>query len=429
VSIPCDVAIAGGGAIGCALAVALARDGYDVVLLEPKPPPAFDAAAPHDLRTYALSPASIAQLTRLGAWAGVLARRASPYARMQVWADDPTRGIAFDAALVGEPMLGAIVEDRALRDALWQVVLGEPRIATHAASVSSLEADARRVRLGLDDGATIDARLAVAADGGQSRVRALAGLDGATGTVVGGASAPMPHSREAVKSIGAEAPPTTGGEAQRAIVANVRTTRPHEATAWQRFTPDGPLAFLPLSNGESSIVWSVREARARDLLALDDGAFARELGAAFQHRLGEISSVSARASFPLVPMHAPRYVADRVALVGDAAHVVLPLAGQGLNLGLLDSAALADVLREARDDPGDAAALGRYARWRRADNALAGNAFVALDRLFRAEAPGVAWLRAAGLALADRIAPLKREFALQASGFAGRVPTLSRRLA
>ena len=425
----CDVAVAGGGAIGCALALALARDGCEVALLEPKPPAPFDASAPHDLRTYALSPASIAQLTRLGAWGGVLERRASPYARMEVWADDAARGIAFDAALVGEPMLGAIVEDRALRDALWQAVLGEPRIATHAASVSSLEADARRVRLGLDDGTAIDALLAVAADGGQSRVRALAGLDAVV--TVGGASAPT-----GAAPVGAEAPPTMRGsrllaprEAQRALVANVRTTRPHQATAWQRFTPDGPLAFLPLSNGESSIVWSVREARAQSLLALDDAAFASELADAFQHRLGDVVPVSPRASFPLAPMHAQRYASTRVALVGDAAHVVLPLAGQGLNLGLLDAAALAEVLADARSDPGDAAALERYARWRRADNALSANAFLALDRLFRAEAPGVAWLRATGLALADRIAPLKRELALQASGFAGRVPTLSRRLA
>jgi len=396
-----DVAIAGGGAIGAALALALAKEGCEVALIEPQAPAAFDPSAPHDLRAYALSPASIALLERLGVWRDVVTRRVSPYATMKVWSDDMSRGIAFDAKLIGETKLGAIVEDRALRDALWQRVVASPRIVLHAAALERFEALRTHARLALAGGTSVDAALAVAADGARSTLRTLAGLD---------ATASDPH--------------------QRAIVANVRTERPHEATAWQRFTEHGPLAFLPLSNGECSIVWSVPEAVATELLALDDAAFRARLGSAFQHRLGEIVESSKRLAFPLSSMNAPRYVGERVALVGDAAHVVLPLAGQGLNLGLLDAAALVEVLRDAPDrDAGAAEALERYERWRKPDNARAAQTFVALDRLFRAPTSAIAWIRGTGLVIADHIAPLKREIALQASGFGGRVPALSQRLA
>ncbi|HVF34430.1 MAG TPA: FAD-dependent monooxygenase, partial [Candidatus Saccharimonadia bacterium] len=266
----------------------------------------------------------------------------------------------------------------------------------------SVDVDRGRARLALADGTRLAAQLAVAADGARSTLRALSGLD----------------------------PPVDAvGSGMRALVANLRTERPHESTAWQRFTSDGPLAFLPLSNGECSIVWSLADARADELLGLDDDAFRTCVGAAFEHRLGAIVACSARAAFPLAPMLAPRYAAERVVLVGDAAHVVLPLAGQGLNLGLLDVAALCEVLADAgRDELGAPATLARYERWRRADNALAARAFELLDRLFRSQSPGIAWLRGTGLSLAASIAPLRREFALQASGFAGRVPALSRRL-
>lgn len=397
-----DVAIAGGGAVGTALALALARGGLEVALIEPQEPAPWNAAGPHDLRTYALSPASVALLSRLDVWSDVRARRASAYNRMCVWENDPALALAFGAELIGESQLGWIVEDAVLRDALWQRARAEPRVAILAGAASDFEAGAAGARLATGDSRALRVRLAVAADGGASPLRALAGLaveDHAYG--------------------------------QRAVVANVRTQLPHQATAWQRFTPEGTLAFLPLANGESSIVWSLPDARARDVLALDDAAFRVQVGESFQQRLGEVVGSSARASFPLRMQLAPRYVAPRVALVGDAAHVVHPLAGQGLNLGLLDVAALADVLAQAREqgeDLGNAAVLARYEAWRRADVAAGARAFDAIDRLFRNPVAGVSWLRRTGLALVDRIAPLKREFALHASGFAGRVPALSRRL-
>ena len=201
-----DVAVAGGGAIGCALALALARDGFDVALIEPQPPAPFDPAAPHDLRTYAMSPASIALLERLGAWRGVVARRVSPYAHMRVWSDDASRGIAFDAGLIGERSLGAIVEDRALRDALWGLVAAHARITIHAASLVALDLRGQGERrdhaaLTLDRGgatSTIEATLAVAADGARSTLRKLAGLD-----------------------------PDAASPTQRAVIANLLTGRPH----------------------------------------------------------------------------------------------------------------------------------------------------------------------------------------------------------
>lgn len=430
-----EVAIAGGGPVGLALALALARLGYEVALIEPQPRPALDAAPDdYDLRTYALSNASVALLTRLAAWPAVAGARAAPYAAMRVWEDAPERALGFDAKLVGEAVLGHIVEDRVLRAALFERVVQEPRIAVLASRVEAFErgepvaaahagevgaarlVESRAATLRLADGAVLRVKLAVAADGAGSTLRELGGL-AMTGEPA----------------------------AQRAIVANVRVERAHESTAWQRFTADGPLAFLPLGGRNCGVVWSVPQVRAAELLALDDDAFRAVLGEAFQWRLGAVETTSPRASFPLLPQLASRYVGARLALVGDAAHTVLPLAGQGLNLGLLDVAALAEVLeaetaggsrlaradavsRAAVADPGDATLLARYERARASDNALAASTFRALDRLFRSRTPGAAWLRRSGLSLVDQVLPLKRELALVASGFAGRVPPLARRL-
>jgi 2-octaprenyl-3-methyl-6-methoxy-1,4-benzoquinol hydroxylase/2-octaprenylphenol hydroxylase len=202
-------------------------------------------------------------------------------------------------------------------------------------------------------------------------------------------------------------------------VTHVRTEHPHQQTAWQRFLKEGPIAFLPLADGRSSIVWSVSQADAERLLALGDEAFCAELGAAFDFRLGRITATTERASFPLRMKLAERYLAPRFVLIGDAAHAVHPLAGQGVNLGLRDVGELRSVLVEARDAKRDFAAesvLRRYERRRRSDNTLSAHAFDAIQRVFGSDAMPLAALRGAGLAVVNKIAPLKQAFARHAAG-------------
>ncbi len=258
------------------------------------------------------------------------------------------------------------------------------------ANVVATEASAERRTLALDDGTSLAARLVIAADGAESALRGLAGI--------------------AVRE---------RGYAQRAIVAHVATDRPHESTAWQRFLPDATLAFLPLGDGRSSIVWSAPEHDVDRLLALDDAAFCRELGVAFDFRLGNVTATTRRAAIPLRLLLAERYIAPRLALVGDAAHVVHPLAGQGVNLGLRDAAELADALSAARDGKRDIAAesvLRRYERRRRSDDSLSAYAFDGIQHAFGSDWLPLAMARGAALSIVDRLPPLKRLFARHAAG-------------
>lgn len=396
-----DVAIVGAGAVGTALALALDLAGFAVVLIETREPTHFDEDR-YDPRVYALSPATLALLARIGVRDALAALRAMPYRRMHVWQDEVLRGLEFDAALIGEPDLGWIVEDSALRQVLWDA-LARSRVELRLpAQVQHFEPATGDVRLVLDAGPSVRASLVVATDGANSPLRALAGL-----TID-----PEPY-----------------GEC--GVVAHVSTSQSHQRTAWQRFTPDGPLAFLPLADGRSSIVWSVRDAQARDLLRLPEAEFAARVADAFQHHLGEVRIAGERLAFPLRLQLARRWIGPRIALAGDAAHAVHPLAGQGLNLGFLDVGALVATLIEAREmrtDPGSPKALRAYERWRQAEAVTAARGFDLLDGLFRSDAPGLSWLRATGLDLVNRMRPLKREFAWHAAGFAGRVPPLCRRL-
>lgn len=404
-----DILVVGGGPAGQAATLALADSGASVMLLDAAPAPAPasapvrmpDAAAQaRDLRVFALSPASIRLLRAVGAWPLVQPERACAYRRMRVWTDDPAHGLHFDAASLGWPALGHIVEHTQLQQSLARAIAQRGLRVRHDARVAELAADGDGIEALLSNGERLRARLIVAADGAGSALRGMAGIE------------------------------TRGVEyGQSGLVANVRTVVAHGDTAWQRFVSTGPLAFLPLPDGGCSIVWSLPDDEARRLQAAPQERFESELALAAGGVLGRVRLESVRVLFPLRRQLAQRYHAGRVVLVGDAAHVVHPLAGQGLNLGLLDVAALADVLGDAgsrRADPGADAFLERYARWRQGDNLLAAHAFEAIDRLYRASAAPVHLLRDLGQRLIDRMPPVKRAFVLHASGLAGRVPSRCR---
>jgi len=386
-----DVAIVGAGMVGAALALSLARAGFDVVVVEPRPPSPWRSEDEIDLRVVALAPSSVDLFGRLDVWTSIAAARACAYRHMQVWDALAPGQLRFDAADQGMAALGQIVENRLIQHTLWRALEADPRIALRCpAEVTATQVDDERRTLVLGDDSRIAARLVVAADGGDSDLRKMAGIE----------------TRD--RDYG-----------QRAVVAHVATERAHEDTAWQRFLPGATLAFLPLADGRSSIVWSVPEGEAARLLALDAGAFCAELGAAFDFRLGAIQATTARAAFPLRLRLAERYLAPRFTLIGDAAHVVHPLAGQGVNLGLRDADELAGVLVEARDAKRDfagSAVLRRFERRRRSDNALSAHAFDTIQRVFASESMPLAALRGAALTVVDKIGPLKRLLAGHAAG-------------
>lgn len=373
----CDIAVVGGGVVGAAAALALSRSGFDVQLIErgaPPPPPADD----YDLRVYAIAPSSAALLRGLGVWQQLPAQRLCAYQRMRVWESAPERALDFGAADVAENQLGWIAEQSQLLSALWQAL--PAGVARANTSVDSARFD-NGAQLQTSAGA-LQARLVIAAEGAGSPLRESAGI----------ATAEREYQ-------------------QLALVTHVQTREPHRGAALQRFLPGGPLAFLPLADGRRSIVWSLPVEEARHLQALPEAEFHQQLGRAIQFETGEIIGSTPRSLFPLRLMHASEYVRDALALVGDSAHVIHPLAGQGVNLGLADVGELVRVLIEARDRRSDwagARALRRYERARKAANLEMLALTDLLDRSFRNSLPGLPRLLDTGLALLDRVAPAKQ---------------------
>lgn len=385
-----DVAVVGGGMVGAAAALALARAGFATALLEARAPQPWNGREEVDLRVVGLAPSSIALLDDLGVWTSIRQSRASAYSRMHVWDAESGAAIDFDAKDEGRSELGYIVENSLVQWTLWQALetAGVQRLCP--AEVRAFDTGDDRIQLQLADGGSCTAALLVAADGAASPLRQLAGIG-------------------------------TGGRdyAQRAVVAHVATERPHADTAWQRFLPSGPLALLPLADGRSSLVWSLPEAEAQRVLALDEQHFLDELGAASDFRLGRIVATTRRAAFPLKLQLAESYQADRLVLLGDAAHTVHPLAGQGVNLGLRDVAELRDTLvaaRAAGRDIGAAHVLRRYARRRRSADTLDAMGFDALARIYAWQSPALIAARGLGVRLLDRLDPLKRRIAAHAAG-------------
>lgn len=387
-----DLLIVGAGVVGAALATALCDSGLRIAVLDAREPPRFDPDAEWDLRVFALSPASKRFLGACGAWQGIPSERICAYTAMHVW-DASGRGhIHFDCAEIGETVLGHIVEGRVLQQALWrQLQQAENVTAIYPAEPEALHFDAeQQATLTLKGGRRLQARLVVAADGADSALRKLADI-----------------------------PTVAAAYGQRAIVAHLHTQKPHGNVARQRFLPTGPIALLPLADGRVSIVWSLDEARAEEVLALDDERFCAAVTEASAKVLGKGTAITRRAAFPLRRLRVREYVRARLALIGDAAHAVHPLAGQGMNLGLRDAAVLSAVIQDAcarERDIGDLAVLRRYERARKGDNLAMIMALDGFKRLFGNEIPPITLLRNAGLSAVNRFTPLKSAFMRHAMG-------------
>ena len=394
-----DILVVGGGMIGSALALGLSRQGWQVGLIEGAPAaslmaPAEPASSVDDFepRVSAISLASQRLLEELGAWPKVQASRHCGYREMTVWDGDGTGRIHFDAAELHARSLGTIVENRNIVRALFESLSDS---SVQLLDGVRVKAWSRGQGVELEDGRCLAARLVVGADGALSRLRQWSGL----------------ATRE-------------WDYDQQAIVCTVRTSQNHRYTAWQRFSPTGPLAFLPLLNeaGDEhfcSIVWSQDTLEARRLMALGTESFRKELEAAIERELGEVLAVSRRFAFPLRQRHAKDYIADGLALVGDAAHTIHPLAGQGANLGYGDVRALLEELERARElglAPDDASVLARYQRRRKGENLTMMAAMEGFKQLFARDELPVRWLRNTGMRWLNQLAPLKNRIAAEAMG-------------
>lgn len=393
-----DVIINGAGMVGATLACLLAQSGRNIAVIEATNPAtkpvkksdstsSFNNNTPHDLRVSAISRASQKAFKKIDAWEEMLLKRVSPYEVMHVWDAKGDGNVQFDAAELGEPNLGHIVENIVVQSSVTEIMSSFSNVTIYQpASLKELEVTAEHALITLDNGDQLSADLIVGADGANSQVRTLAGID--------------------VK---------IDDYAQRGLVATVKTQGHHEFTAWQRFLPTGPLAFLPLSDGSSSIVWTLPSDRADYYLSLNKTDFKIALAEAFDHKLGKITKVSDRAAFPLRGSQATPYILERVALIGDAAHTIHPLAGQGVNLGIKDAVELAKQLSEI-NDCGSYKALRRYERARRGDNIITMKAMEGFRLLFGHNANSVKTARSFGMNLFNQTPMIKNQVIKKAMG-------------
>jgi 2-octaprenylphenol hydroxylase len=394
-----DVIIVGAGMVGAAVACGLARAGLDVGVIERHEPQREWPAEEIDVRVSAINRGSQQLLENLDAWPGIVRRGVQPYREMRVWDNLDMGDIHFDSAAIGEADLGHIIQNRTIVAALWEQMESIANIRLYTSTtVEKTVAGSKDISVTLESGEHLHAQLLIAADGSNSQMRDKAGI--------------AVHIHDFHQS---------------AVVATVTTANPHEETAWQHFLPTGPLAFLPVSSTQCSIVWSTTAEHAVGLIEMDDAGFCQLLAEASQQRLGEITHSSARAAYPLVSKHAETYIGSRLALVGDAAHQIHPLAGQGVNLGFRDAALLIEVIEDTRQRNrpiGSRPVLRRYERSRRGDNLLTQKSMEVINRLFSNDKPGLRQLRNLGLNLTDRFAPAKNFFMRQALGMEGDVPRL-----
>lgn len=398
-----DIVIVGGGMVGMTLAAALSKKtNLSIAILEASVDDAPFTPETYHHRVSAIALSSARIFESLQIWDDIKQKRVSPFTAIQVWDGNSKADLQFECNEIGEPVLGYIIENNVMQNALRETLKLQPQIHfISPVKLTEFHEHDDYVTLVADDNTHYQARLAVAADGARSWLREQAGI--------------RVH---------------TADYDQEAIVASVVTALPHEKIARQVFLPAGPLAFLPLHDAHtSSIVWSLPKTEARRLVSLDEQAFKLALTNAFSGRLGEVVNVSKRFTFPLRKQQAEHYVSARIALVGDAAHVMHPLAGQGVNLGLLDAASLADVIADAvmnSHDFGCISSLRRYERWRRADNIALLTGVDIIKHLFASEHASIQTARAIGIAVTSRLAVLKNIFTRYAVGCRDDLPMLAK---
>ncbi|MDW3876982.1 2-octaprenyl-3-methyl-6-methoxy-1,4-benzoquinol hydroxylase [Klebsiella pneumoniae] len=377
-----DVAIVGGGMVGGALALGLAQQGFTVTVLEKAAPPAFEPASAPDVRISAISAASVGLLKSLGVWDAIRAMRVHAYRRLETLEWESAH-VAFDAAELKLPELGYMVENKVLQWGLWQALAAHEAVTLRVGSeLKKMQRGETQTALHLREGETIHARLVIGADGANSQVREMAGIG--------------VHALQYQQSC---------------MLISVECADDPGDSTWQQFTPSGPRAFLPLFDHWASLVWYDAPARIRQLQSMTMAQLQQEIASHFPARLGRVTPQAAGA-FPLTRRHALQYVQPGLALVGDAAHTIHPLAGQGVNLGYRDVDALLEILAEARgrgEDWASLPVLKRYQARRRADNFIMQSGMDLFYAGFSNDLAPVRMLRNIGLMAAERAGMLKRQ--------------------
>ncbi len=397
-----DVLIVGGGMVGATIACALGGSGLSVGVVEYRYPQGFEPEQPHDLRVSAISVASQNVIDMVGAWEGIISRRSCPYQRMKVWeANEERAATEFNSEGISYPYLGHIVENRVIQLALLERMAAFDNVELICpAQTEAIDYSPGASVVRLTDGTELVGRLLIAADGGESRVRQAAGIG--------------------VHKWDYE---------QNALVASVETAYPQQDITWQQFTATGPLAFLPMPGANASLVWYNTPGEVKRLMALPEDQFMAELEATFPDSLGKIDTLIQRGSFPLRRQHAQQYVAEGVALAGDAAHMIHPLAGQGVNIGMLDAAALAETILKAKragEDFTSLAVLKGYEQQRRKHNLMMMQVMDMFYRVFSNDILPLKLVRNLGLGLAERVSPAKNKVMRFAMGLEGPLPALAR---